>query len=89
LGASSTRTGTATTEAVEDFGLIPAAAGAPYTYWGIGRTDRQAYLAAEKTGRLQDLPSNHSPKFLPPPQPTLRTGTEALVVAAVSWLGPH
>jgi amidohydrolase len=73
----------------EDFGLIPAAAGAPYTYWGIGRTERQAYLAAEKAGRLQDLPSNHSPKFLPPLQPTLRTGTEAMVVAAMAWLGPH
>jgi amidohydrolase len=73
----------------EDFGLIPASVGAPYTYWGIGRTERQAYLAAEKAGRLQDLPSNHSPKFLPPLQPTLRTGTEAMVVSAMAWLGPH
>jgi len=73
----------------EDFGLIPAAVGAPYTYWGIGRTERQAYQTAEKAGRLQDLPSNHSPKFLPPLQPTLRTGTEAMAVAAMSWLAPH
>jgi amidohydrolase len=73
----------------EDFGIIPAAAGVPYTYWGIGRTDRQAYLAAEKAGRLQELPSNHSPKFLPPLQPTLRTGTEAMVAAAMAWLAPE
>jgi amidohydrolase len=73
----------------EDFGVIPASAGVPYTYWGIGRTDRQVYLAAEKAGRLQDLPSNHSPKFLPPMQPTLRTGTEAMVTAAMAWLGPR
>ena len=72
----------------EDFGIIPAAAGVPYTYWGIGRTDRQVYLAAEQAGRLQDLPANHSPKFLPPLQPTLRTGTEALVTAAMAWLAP-
>jgi amidohydrolase len=72
----------------EDFGVIPASVGVPYTYWGIGRTDRQAYLAAEKAGRLQDLPSNHSPKFLPPLHPTLRTGTETMVVAAMAWLGP-
>jgi hippurate hydrolase len=72
----------------EDFGLIPAAADAPSTYWGIGRTERQAYLAAEQAGALQDLPSNHSPKFLPPLQPTLRTGTEAMVAAAMAWLGP-
>ncbi len=72
----------------EDFGIIPAAAGVPYTYWGIGRTDRQVYLAAEQAGRLQDLPASHSPKFLPPLQPTLRTGTEALVTAAMAWLAP-
>jgi hippurate hydrolase len=39
--------------------------------------------------RLMDLPSNHSPKFLPPLQPTLRTGTEALVTAALAWLAPQ
>ena len=72
----------------EDFSIIPDAAHIPYTYWGIGRTDRQTYLAAEKDGRLQDLPSNHSPKFLPPLQPTLRTGTEALTAAALAWLAP-
>jgi amidohydrolase len=73
----------------EDFGIIPDAAGVPYTYWGIGRTDRQVYLAAEQAGRLQDLPANHSPKFLPPLQPTLRTGTEAMVTAAMAWLAPN
>lgn len=72
----------------EDFGIIPHAAGVPYTYWGIGRTDRKIYQAAEKAGRLADLPSNHSPEFLPPLQPTLRTGTEALVTAALAWLAP-
>ena len=73
----------------EDFGIIPDAAGIPYTYWGIGRTDRKIYQAAEKAGRLADLPANHSPEFLPPLQPTLRTGTEALVTAAMAWLAPH
>ena len=72
----------------EDFSVLPDAAGIPYTYWGIGRTDRQVYHAAEKAGRLQDLPSNHSAKFLPPLQPTLRTGTEALTTAALAWLAP-
>jgi amidohydrolase len=70
----------------EDFSNIPDAAGAPYTYWGMGFTDEKTYRAAEKAGRLQDLPTNHSPKFLPPLQPTLRTGTEALVAAALAWL---
>ncbi len=47
-----------------------------------GRRD----LAAEKDGRLEELPTNHSPKFLPPMQPCLRTGTEALTAAALAWL---
>ena len=72
----------------EDFSKIPDAAGVPYTYWGIGFTDRNTYLAAEKDGLLEALPANHSPKFLPPLQPTLRTGTEALVAAALAWLAP-
>ena len=60
----------------------------PCTYWALGFTAEKTYRAAEKAGRLQDLTSNHSPKFLPPLQPTLRTGTEALVAAALAWLAP-
>jgi hypothetical protein len=56
---------------------------------GASGTDEKIYRAAEKAGHLQDLPSNHSPKFLPPLQPTLRTGTEALVAAALAWLEPR
>jgi len=70
----------------EDFSNIPNAAGVPYTYWALGYTEEKAYRAAEKAGRLQDLTSNHSPKFLPPLQPCLRTGTEALTTAALAWL---
>ena len=76
--------------ASEDFSDIPRAAGIPYTYWAIGGTDPQAYRTAEKAGRIQDdIPSNHSPHFLPVVQPTLRTGTEALTAAALAWLAPH
>ncbi len=75
--------------ASEDFSHIPRAAGIPYTYWAIGGTDPQTYRTAEKDGHLDDLPANHSPKFLPVLQPTLRTGTEALTAAALAWLAPH
>jgi len=72
----------------EDFSKIPDAAGVPYCYWSLGFTDKQTYLAAEQAGTLDDLPTNHSPAFLPPLQPTLRTGTEALAAAALAWLAP-
>ena len=84
------RAGTIAPQTVsEDFSKIPDAAGIPYTYWAIGFTDAQTYRAAEKAGRLKDLPTNHSAKFLPPLQPCLRTGTEALTTAALGWLAPE
>jgi len=73
--------------ASEDFSDIPKALGAPYTYWGIGGIDSHRYRQAADAGRLsQDIPVNHSPAFAPVIQPTLDTGTEALVVAALAWL---
>ena len=73
--------------ASEDFSDIPAALGAPYTYWGFGGIDEEAFRAAVAADRARvDIPVNHSPRFAPVLQPTLDTGTEALVVAALSWL---
>jgi amidohydrolase len=73
--------------ASEDFSDIPNALEAPYTYWGIGGIDDQLYGEAVEAGRVsQDIPVNHSPSFAPVIQPTLDTGTQALVVAALAWL---
>ncbi|SEQ17823.1 hippurate hydrolase [Mycobacterium sp. 88mf] len=73
--------------ASEDFSDIPAALGAPYTYWGFGGIDDEAFRAAVAADRARvDIPVNHSPRFAPVIQPTLDTGTEALVVAGLSWL---
>jgi hippurate hydrolase len=73
--------------ASEDFSDIPDALGAPYTYWCIGGVAPDSYAAAERAGRVaQDIPVNHSATFAPVLQPTLDTGTQALVVAALAWL---
>lgn len=61
--------------ASEDFSRIPDAFGTPYTYWGLGGF-------APGTG----VP-NHSPFFAPLIQPTLDAGTQAVVVAAMAYLG--
>lgn len=75
--------------ASEDFTDLPRQLGAPYTYWGIGGIDPATYRAAQESGRLdQDIPVNHSATFAPVLQPTLDTGTQALVAAALSWLHP-
>jgi hippurate hydrolase len=74
--------------ASEDFSDIPRAFGVPYTYWGIGGIDPETYIQAERAGRVaQDIPVNHSANFAPVIQPTIDTGTETLVVAALAWLG--
>jgi len=73
--------------ASEDFSDVPTAFGTPYTYWGVGCVDPDAYRRAVDAGRVaQDIPVNHSATFAPLIQPTLDTGTQALVVAALDWL---
>jgi hippurate hydrolase len=73
--------------ASEDFSDLPGAFGIPYSYWGIGGIDADTYHAAEAAGRVaQEIPVNHSARFAPVLQPTLDTGTEAMVVAALAAL---
>jgi hippurate hydrolase len=73
--------------ASEDFSDIPRALGTPYSYWGIGGVDPTKYQRAVEAGRVaQDIAVNHSPNFVPVVQPTLDTGTQAMVVAALEWL---
>ena len=73
--------------ASEDFSAIPDAFGTPYTYWGVGGTDPEKYQRALDAGRVeQDIPVNHSEFFAPVIEPTLSKGTQALVVAAFTYL---
>ena len=73
--------------ASEDFSDLPEALSVPYTYWGIGGVDPETYRCAAEAGRIaQDIPVNHPPAFAPVLHPTLDTGTQALVTAALTWL---
>jgi amidohydrolase len=62
--------------ASEDFSLIPAAFGVPFTYWANG-----GFLPG------MNVVGNHNPAFAPAIQPTLRTGTEAAIAATLAYLG--
>ena len=77
---------TGPTSASEDFSLLARALNVPSVYWIVGGSDPQKYAEAEKTGHLNQLPSNHSPEFAPVINPTLRTGVEAMLAAAGAWL---
>jgi hippurate hydrolase len=73
----------------EDFGVYGARGGFPSVFWFVGGSDPQAYARAEQVGRVdRDIPSNHSPAFAPVLEPTLSTGVETLVTAALAWLSP-
>jgi hippurate hydrolase len=71
--------------ASEDFGCFGTEWHAPSVFWFVGGTDPATYAKAKEAGRINDLPVNHSPLFAPVIHPTLRTGVEALVVAAQAW----
>lgn len=79
---------TGPTSASEDFGSFGAEWHAPSVFWFVGGTDPDTYAKAKAENRLNEIPTNHNPRFLPVLHPTLETGVETLVVAARAWLSP-
>jgi hippurate hydrolase len=71
--------------ASEDFGCFGTAWHAPSVFWFVGGTDPALYAKAKEEGRVNELPVNHSPHFAPVLHPTLETGIEAMVAAALAW----
>jgi amidohydrolase len=81
----------------EDFGLFAHPDGnessprtVPTGFWFWGGASAEQVAAAEGDSLLEkigSLPSNHHPGFMVDPEPTLRTGVEALTVAALAYLG--
>jgi amidohydrolase len=57
----------------------------PTVIFWVGGADPKAIVAA-KAGKAPWPPSNHSPFFAPIPEPTLKTGVEALTTAALELL---
>lgn len=71
----------------EDFSDLPAAWGAPYVFWMFGGFDPELVASSIERGTFDvDVPSNHSPNYIPVMQPTLDTATTAMVEAARAWL---
>ena len=72
--------------ASEDFSVFGRSWGVPYVFWFVGGTDPQAHAKAKAEGTLNKLPSNHSPRFAPVLEPTLKVGLQAMLSAASAWL---
>jgi len=73
--------------ASEDFSVFGREWGVPYAFWFVGGTDPEMFRKAVAEKKLNEIPSNHSPKFAPVLSPTLRTGLEAMLCAAGAWFG--
>lgn len=79
---------TGPTSASEDFGSFGVEWQVPSVFWMVGGVDPDTYAKAEREGRLNELPTNHNPKFAPVVHPTLETGVQTLVAATCAWLSP-
>lgn len=79
--------GLAASNASEDVSILATSVGKPCCFWFFGGVPIDKWDKAAKDGRIaQEIPSNHSPYFAPVIQPTLKTGTEALCAAALTFL---
>jgi hippurate hydrolase len=61
-------------------------AGVPSTFFGLGGIDPAKIAEAKAKGI--SMPVNHSPFFAPTPEPTIRTGVEAMTLAVMNVLTP-
>lgn len=71
----------------EDYSILGTSVGKPCSFWMIGGTDPEVWDEAERKGRIiEDIPVNHSPFFAPVMKPTIQVGTDAMALAAMTFL---
>ena len=68
----------------EDFGRFPTASGNPGCIFWLGGAPARQF--AEAHARQERLPDIHHDHFAPDPEPTLRTGVQAMVAGVLHLL---
>lgn len=76
-----------TTTIAEDFSVLATSQGKPCVFWHWGGIETALWDQKMEMGRIDDIPANHTAKFAPVIQPTLRTGIDALCIAALTFFG--
>lgn len=70
----------------EDFSILASSIDRPYYFWLFGGIDQDTWDSLAEQNKLETVPINHSPEFAPVIHPTLQTGSDALVIAAMGTL---
>lgn len=70
----------------EDFSYFGRKWGVPYVFWFIGSTKKDVWDKAVAENNIDNIPANHSSKFTIELHPTIKSGIEAMLVAAKTWL---
>ncbi|WP_075181417.1 amidohydrolase [Pantoea sp. 1.19] len=70
----------------EDFSQFGRHWQVPYVFWFVGCTEASRWREAVRQHRVDEIPANHASGFVITLDPTVKTGLEAMLVAALTWL---
>ncbi|KAJ5790423.1 uncharacterized protein N7518_007434 [Penicillium psychrosexuale] len=75
------------TNVSEDFSTLGTSQGLPCSFWFIGGIDPGLWDKGQRNEiPMEEIPGNHSALFAPVIQPTMKTGVDALCIAALTFL---
>ncbi|TQS31939.1 hypothetical protein Golomagni_07764 [Golovinomyces magnicellulatus] len=69
----------------EDFSILATSQNRPSVFWAFGGIEAGFWDQKVAEGKVNEVPSNHTSKFAPVLDPTLRTGVEAFTVGALTF----
>ncbi|GAB7358594.1 hypothetical protein MBLNU230_g2654t1 [Neophaeotheca triangularis] len=70
----------------EDFSVLGTSVDRPVSFFAYGGTDPEFWDTCGRQGTMNKVPVNHSALFAPIIMPTLRTGVDGYVAAALAFL---
>ncbi|KAL4873067.1 hypothetical protein BDV12DRAFT_161269 [Aspergillus spectabilis] len=74
------------TNVSEDFSTLGKCRDLPCCFWFLGGIDPELWDEAQRNGSHAEIAGNHSALFAPVIQPTLKSGVDALCIAALTVL---
>lgn len=69
----------------EDVSVLASSQGKPCAFWHWGGIEEGLWDQKAAEGKVDSIPANHTARFAPVIQPTMRTGIDALCVAALAF----